>query len=63
MEVFDRKYLVEYPSRVIWLSEAEAWLPFNGLNSILMAPCLNAMRVLEFFLEEIDRSWNIRLSG
>jgi hypothetical protein len=25
LEVFDRKYLVEYPSREIWLSEAEAW--------------------------------------
>jgi hypothetical protein len=30
LEVFDRKYLVEYPSRKIWLSEAEAWLPSNG---------------------------------
>jgi hypothetical protein len=27
LEVFDRKYLVEYPSREIWLSEADAWLP------------------------------------
>jgi hypothetical protein len=32
LEVFDRKYLVEYPSREIWLSEAEAWLPFDGLK-------------------------------
>jgi hypothetical protein len=30
--VCDRKYLVEYPSREIWLSEAEAWLPFDGLK-------------------------------
>jgi hypothetical protein len=28
LEVFDRKYLVEYPS--IWLSEIEAWLPSDG---------------------------------
>jgi hypothetical protein len=32
LEVFDRKYLVEYPSREIWLSEAEAWLPSDGLK-------------------------------
>jgi hypothetical protein len=31
LEVFERKYLVEYPSREIWLSEAEAWLPFDSL--------------------------------
>jgi hypothetical protein len=32
LEVFDRKYLVEYPSTEIWLSEAETWLPSDGLN-------------------------------
>jgi hypothetical protein len=32
LEVFDRKYLVKYPIREIWLSEAEAWLPFDGLK-------------------------------
>jgi hypothetical protein len=32
LKVFDRKYLVEYPSREIWLSEAEAWLPSDGLK-------------------------------
>jgi hypothetical protein len=32
LEVFDRKYLVEYPSREIWLSEAEAWLPSDALK-------------------------------
>jgi hypothetical protein len=31
LEVFDRKYLVKYPSREIWLSEAEAWLPSDGI--------------------------------
>jgi hypothetical protein len=32
LQVFDRKYLVEYSSREIWLSEAEARLPSNGLK-------------------------------
>jgi hypothetical protein len=32
LEVFDRKYLVEYSSREIWLSEAEAWLISDGLK-------------------------------
>jgi hypothetical protein len=32
MEVFDRKYLAEYPSREIRLSEAEAWFPSDGLK-------------------------------
>jgi hypothetical protein len=32
LEVFDQKYLVEYPSRGIWLSEAEAWLSCDGLK-------------------------------
>jgi hypothetical protein len=49
LEAFDRKYLVEYPSLEKWLSEAEAWIPSDGLNTILMAPFLKAGRVLEFF--------------
>jgi hypothetical protein len=32
LEVFDRKYLEEYPSKDIWLSEAEAWLPSDGFK-------------------------------
>jgi hypothetical protein len=32
LEVFDQKYLVEYPSREIWLFEAGAWLPSDGLK-------------------------------
>jgi hypothetical protein len=34
LKVFDRKYLVEYPSCEIWvwLSEAEAWLPSDCLK-------------------------------
>jgi hypothetical protein len=29
LEVFDRKYLMEY---LLWLSDAKAWLPSNGLK-------------------------------
>jgi hypothetical protein len=47
LEVFDRKYLVEYPSREIWLYEAEAWLPSDGLK--LYTSCLRARLVMEFF--------------
>jgi hypothetical protein len=32
LDVFDRKYLVEYPFREIWLSETEAWIPSDGLK-------------------------------
>jgi hypothetical protein len=32
LEVFDRKYLVEYPFREIRLSVAEAWLPSDVLK-------------------------------
>jgi hypothetical protein len=32
LEVFDQKYLLEYPSREIWLFEAGAWLPSDGLK-------------------------------
>jgi hypothetical protein len=32
LEEFDRYYLVGYPSREIWLSEAVAWLPFDGFK-------------------------------
>jgi hypothetical protein len=32
LEVFDRKYLVEYTFREIWLSESESWLPSDGLK-------------------------------
>jgi hypothetical protein len=32
LEVFECKYMAEYPSREIRLSEAEAWLPSDGLK-------------------------------
>jgi hypothetical protein len=32
LKKFDRKYLVEYPSWKIWLSEAETWLLSDGLT-------------------------------
>jgi hypothetical protein len=44
LEVFDRKYLVEYHSSFLLMSS----------NSILMALCVRAGRVLKFFLEELD---------
>jgi hypothetical protein len=34
LKVFDRIYLVEYPSREIWLSEAEAWLKLYNDGSL-----------------------------
>jgi hypothetical protein len=50
LEVFDRKYLVEYLSREIrlLLKLKHGFFPM-GSNSILMAPCLRAGRVLKFF--------------
>jgi hypothetical protein len=45
LEVFERNYLVEYPSREIWLSEAEAWFPSDGLK---------------MYTDGIFRSWNFR---
>jgi hypothetical protein len=46
-----RKYLVEYLSREIWLSEAKAWLPSDGLKCYTDGSlCLRAGRVLEFFM-------------
>jgi hypothetical protein len=32
LEIFDWKYLVEFPSREIRLSGAEAWIPSDGLK-------------------------------
>jgi hypothetical protein len=47
LEVLDRKYLEDYPSKEIWLYEAEAWLPSDGLK--FYTSCLRAWRVMEFF--------------
>jgi hypothetical protein len=49
LEVFNWKYLVEYPSREIWLSEAEAWLPSDGLKFYTDGSLFEGGRVLEFF--------------
>jgi hypothetical protein len=49
LEVFDRKYLVEYPSREIWLSEAKAWLPSDGLKFYTDDSFFEG-RALEYFL-------------
>jgi hypothetical protein len=69
---FDRKYLVEYPSREIWLSEAEAWLPFDGLKFYTDGSLFEGKAGCGVFSEELDLksqgifySWNVRhsLSG
>jgi hypothetical protein len=49
LEGFDRKYLVEYPSKEILLSEAEAWLPSDGLKFITDGSLFEGREVLEFF--------------
>jgi hypothetical protein len=54
LEVFDRKYLVEYPSREIWLSKTEAWLPSDGLKFYTDGSLFEGRASSEFFLEELD---------
>jgi hypothetical protein len=54
LEVFDRKYLVEYPSREIWLSVAEAWLPSDGLKFYTDGSLFEGRVGSEVFSEELD---------
>jgi hypothetical protein len=54
VEVFDRKYLVEYPSREIWLSEAEAWVPSDGLNFYTDGSLFEGKSGSGVFSEELD---------
>jgi hypothetical protein len=58
LEVFDREYLSEYPSREIWLSEAEAWLPSDGLKFYINGFLFEDRAGSRVFSEEqgIDRS-------
>jgi hypothetical protein len=54
LEVFDRKYLLEYPSREIWLSEAEAWLPSDGLKFYTNGSLFEGRAGSGVFSEELD---------
>jgi hypothetical protein len=54
LELFDRKYLVEYCSRKIWLSETEAWLPSDGLKFYTDGSLFEGSAGSRVFLEELD---------
>jgi hypothetical protein len=54
LEVFDRKYLPEYPSREIWLSKAEAWLPSDVLKFYTDGSLLEGRAASGGFFEELD---------
>jgi hypothetical protein len=54
LEVFDRKYLVEHPSREIWLSEAEAWFSSDGLKFYTDKSLFEGRAVSGVFSEELD---------
>jgi hypothetical protein len=53
LEVFDRKCLVEYPSREIWLSEPEAWLPSDGFKFYTDISLFEGRAGSRVFLEEL----------
>jgi hypothetical protein len=54
LEVFDRKYLVEYPSKEIWLSETEAWFACDGLILYTDASMFEDRVGSGVFSEELD---------
>jgi ribonuclease HI len=54
LEVFDWKYLVEYPSKEISLSEAEAWLPSYGLKFYTDGSLFEGRGGSGFFREQLD---------
>jgi hypothetical protein len=54
LEVFDRKDLVEYPFREIWLTEAEAWLPSDGLKFYTDGSLFEGRAGSGVSLEELD---------
>jgi hypothetical protein len=58
LEVFDRKYRVEYPSREIWLSEVEAC---DGLNFYTDGSLLEGRAGFEVFPEELGLPLSFRL--
>jgi hypothetical protein len=54
LEVFDRKYLLESPSREIWLSKTEAWLPSDGLKLYADGSLFEGRAGSGVFSEELD---------
>jgi hypothetical protein len=54
LEVFNRKYLLQYPSREIWLSKAEGWLPSDGLKFYTDGSLFESREGAGVFLEELD---------
>jgi ribonuclease HI len=54
LKVFDRKFLVEYPSREIWLSEAEALLRSDGLKLYTDGSLFEGRVGSGVFSEELD---------
>jgi hypothetical protein len=54
LEVFDRKYLVEYPSKKIWLSDANAWFPSDGLKFYTDGSLFEDRAGSGVFSEELD---------
>jgi hypothetical protein len=54
LEVFDGKYLVEYPSREIWLSEAEAWLPSDDFKFYTDGSLFEGRAFSGVFSQELD---------
>jgi hypothetical protein len=54
LEVVVQKFLVEYPSREWWLSEAEVLLPSDGLKSYTIGSLFEGKASSEVFSEELD---------
>jgi hypothetical protein len=52
--IFNQKYPADYPSREIWLSEAEAWLPSDGLKFYTDGSSFEGMVGSGVFAQELD---------